>query len=84
MLLRAPEDRKRPDARLNWLLGQLKTVDTKGIELIAPLARPHQADIRAPLYFAGESEVDRRAKSGIDALRLRGFSALSHASFIRR
>jgi hypothetical protein len=27
MTLRAPQDRKRPEARLNWLLGQLKATD---------------------------------------------------------
>jgi hypothetical protein len=35
MRLDAPEDRKRPEARLNWLLGQLKTADAKGIEIVA-------------------------------------------------
>ncbi len=35
MTLRAPEDRKRPEARLNWLLGQLKTVDPKNVEIVA-------------------------------------------------
>jgi hypothetical protein len=35
MTLRAPEDRKRPEARLNWLLGQLKNADAAEIEIIA-------------------------------------------------
>ena len=35
MTLRAPEDRKRPDARLNWLLAQLKTTDPKGVDIVA-------------------------------------------------
>jgi hypothetical protein len=34
MTLRAPEDRKKPEARLNWLLSQLKTVDPKDIEIV--------------------------------------------------
>ena len=34
MTLRAPEDRKRPEARLNWLLTQLKSIDAKGIEIV--------------------------------------------------
>jgi hypothetical protein len=35
MTLRAPEDRKRPEARLNWLLAQLKTADPKNVEIVA-------------------------------------------------
>jgi len=35
MMLRAPEDRKRPEARLNWLLGQLKAAEPKDIEIVA-------------------------------------------------
>lgn len=35
MTLRAPEDRKRPEARLNWLLGQLKTVEAGDVEIVA-------------------------------------------------
>lgn len=34
MTLRAPEDRKRSSARLNWLLGQLKNSDPAQIEII--------------------------------------------------
>ena len=34
MTLRAPEDRKRPEARLNWFLSQLKAVDPKSIEVV--------------------------------------------------
>jgi hypothetical protein len=35
MTVRAPEDRKRPDARLNWLLAQLKGSDPKDIDIVA-------------------------------------------------
>lgn len=35
MRLRAPEDRKRPEARLNWLLNQLKDSDPSNLEVVA-------------------------------------------------
>jgi hypothetical protein len=35
MTLRAPEDRKRPEARLNWLLAQLRNAEADGIEVVA-------------------------------------------------
>lgn len=35
MRLRAPEDRQRPEARLNWLLNQIKDSDAKNIEIVA-------------------------------------------------
>jgi hypothetical protein len=35
MTLTAPEDRKRPEARLNWFLNQLKAADAKGVEIVA-------------------------------------------------
>lgn len=35
MTLRAPEDRKRPEARLNWLLGQVKNADPINVEVVA-------------------------------------------------
>jgi hypothetical protein len=35
MTLAAPEDRKRPEARLNWLLAQLKNADAKDIDIVA-------------------------------------------------
>jgi hypothetical protein len=35
MTVRAPEDRKRPEARLNWLLSQLRNANPDGIEIVA-------------------------------------------------
>ena len=35
MTLRAPEDRKRPEARLNWFLAQLKSSDPKNVDIVA-------------------------------------------------
>jgi hypothetical protein len=35
MTLRATQDRKRPESRLNWLLNQLRSADTDGIEIVA-------------------------------------------------
>lgn len=34
MMVKAPEDRKRPEARVNWFLAQLKAVDARGIDVV--------------------------------------------------